>query len=93
MTPVVLGRPRPRLGVVSSVTGKTVAQKSFPLSELVCYTKCMNEKEREEADFRAWLRTLDRLPAEVPGKESWNNRVLMDTFEYLNSPMPKENER
>lgn len=53
----------------------------------------MSEKEREEADFRAWLRTLDRLPAEVPGKESWNNRVLMDTFEYLNSPMPKENER
>ncbi|WP_427422640.1 hypothetical protein [Lysinibacillus fusiformis] len=50
----------------------------------------MSESKRdEEADFRAWLRTLDRLPAEKPGDERWNAHVIMNTFEHVNSPMPK----
>lgn len=45
------------------------------------------ENRTEEQDFRAWLRTLDQLPAEVPGDEEWNGHVLMDTFEKINQPM------
>jgi len=46
----------------------------------------MTDNRTDEQDFRAWLRTLDRLPAEVPGNETWNAAVIMDTIEKINQP-------
>lgn len=51
------------------------------------------EERNEERQFRAWLRTLDRLPAEVPGDETWNGAVLMAAFDRLNQPLPQLDEQ
>lgn len=52
-----------------------------------------NTERNDEQDFRAWLRTLDKLPAEVPGSESWNARVIMDTIEKINQPTTERGPR
>lgn len=49
----------------------------------------MSER-RDEEDFRAWLRTLDRLPAEVNRDENWNSLVIMDAIDKLSQPLPSE---
>lgn len=49
----------------------------------------MEATERdEEIKFRAWLCTLPNLPAEVPGDETWNAAVIMDTIDKLAQPLP-----
>lgn len=40
-------------------------------------------KSEEDKEFAAWLRTLDRLPAEKPGDEAWNAHVIMDTLDKI----------
>lgn len=37
----------------------------------------------EDKEFAAWLRTLDRLPAEIEGREGWNAHVIMDAIDKI----------
>ena len=39
--------------------------------------------DNEDARFRAWLRTIDELPADVPGDDAWNLRSAEETFRYV----------
>jgi hypothetical protein len=49
----------------------------------------MREKRDEEVEFRNWLRSLRQQPAEIKGNENWNNEVIMETWDYVNQPLPE----
>jgi hypothetical protein len=42
----------------------------------------------EEARFRAWLRTADSLPTDVPGDDQWNFNTAAAAWDYVTSPLP-----
>lgn len=56
------------------------------------YTNYMSEREDEDRKFAEWLKTLEKLPAEVNGDERWNAAVIMDALDYAHIP-PAKNEK
>ncbi|WP_432838909.1 hypothetical protein [Dactylosporangium sp. CA-092794] len=42
----------------------------------------------EEIRFRQWLRTVETLPADVPGDDRWNFRTAAAAWDAVTAPLP-----